>query len=1315
MKTNLFKSIFEKSSSLPKKTATLLTLITVTLLTLAFSASASVEMRVENYNNCEKYLQKLGEEANLYIGLDNEPTKTTSGKVTEAINEYRNEILALQTHPDIETRSLEKETLLAYTKGVAAGKLAWIYYYNVYVFTSDESANRIEAKYEDCKNAVANATQYTVLEAETAVLCAELNSKIYVERSQNLALPSDSLSAKSLISGAIERIKLTSDSDVRAKELKQIYDKLVNDLSLQRARDALIGEIEKAFLYIRPAESLSSSSEFALFAYNLNESTSIKEMNGASIACLEALVAPDDSKPYSSVTKNQYIATATTLANRATETLSPANFEGVFDSYPLSLKKASTKDSIYALLLGNGSVEDAKLKNMEAEFNAKGGRVDACATAEQADAELTNAKARLFLYRHAEIYEKEPDALTHEDEALARNALVAYEELEDTTKTALLTEINTIAEKYNIILEKKITSILPNDTLYLDLCEKIKAELKSVPRKDIAVFYNTISRIPEKAYALARVIEEYREISGSEHYDKLTSEELTEITKSIEDFSERLSAISTADFGVYSDEIEDEKSLAIRAMNATSQCARVRIAGRDSSNPSVADEIAAGYEKIKGCTSKSEILSQAERAIFKIQRIITSDEVIKKADSAKAEINDLEFITEEERISLHESIDPLLSYSNDAKIAENLSALEALWKKFTDERKAILDKANAIDLSRASTAYSEKISEDTQKTVEKLEALEFIKSEKREEIYNLILEKKSSAIKEINNCRSTAEIVELHQKLLASYSDLLLLAESADTESYKEALLSELKKYEDLKSNYSDENYNKILALRDELKLELEKATTKEECKSLVDATKIEIEKINDLLDDEKDATLATLEALILQYKSDSALYSQESLASIENLGTEAKIRIESINDISKIASVKETLSYYTALLKAVNKSVIYTSKDAYNISQPSLQYPQEYDTASGLWGSIEASNALVSDAVLEIKELKVANIDEITKLIQKAAKEGSISSSTSLTEEKLKLLSSAKIGMAIDVTLSKTSDVAQGYSLKLLLPQKLLSENVIGIVFVTEKNTVEFYSIEQINSLLSANLNHLSRYYIVVEGTIDVGPFLIFLILLIIAEFIVLSLIIYLKKSKNRKQGGEANMSNLPMAGFMPTSIALTRVRPENGVIIAIFLSIAALTLGIAIVLMLKKDVAVRKKNDQKLLSAPKKQKLLQKGKEIPRLTEAESEGERADSDAFYGDNKIFCTVGASKDDYRRNTADNAEIDLDTIENSFDSGETVNMQTLKFKGIVDGNVRYVKILAKGRLTKPLRVEANEFSNTAKEILEASGGEAKEI
>ena len=125
MKNNAVKGFIKRNRIFSKLliTAFLISIMLLTLLTLPISAN--LDMRVENYNNCEKYLQKLNEEINNYSALDKETGKPTSSTTTQIISKYKDEILALQMHPEIEQRSLESEILLSYAKGLVGGRLAW--------------------------------------------------------------------------------------------------------------------------------------------------------------------------------------------------------------------------------------------------------------------------------------------------------------------------------------------------------------------------------------------------------------------------------------------------------------------------------------------------------------------------------------------------------------------------------------------------------------------------------------------------------------------------------------------------------------------------------------------------------------------------------------------------------------------------------------------------------------------------------------------------------------------------------------------------------------------------------------------------------------------------------------------------------------------------------------------------------------------------------------------------------------------------------------------------------------------------------------
>lgn len=68
--------------------------------------------------------------------------------------------------------------------------------------------------------------------------------------------------------------------------------------------------------------------------------------------------------------------------------------------------------------------------------------------------------------------------------------------------------------------------------------------------------------------------------------------------------------------------------------------------------------------------------------------------------------------------------------------------------------------------------------------------------------------------------------------------------------------------------------------------------------------------------------------------------------------------------------------------------------------------------------------------------------------------------------------------------------------------------------------------------------------------------------------------------------------------------------------------------------------------------------------------------------------------------------------INVDTLSNNFSAGEQVNINYLKEKGLVDEEVSYIKVLARGRIDKPLIVYANEFSLSAVKMIALTGGQS---
>ena len=68
--------------------------------------------------------------------------------------------------------------------------------------------------------------------------------------------------------------------------------------------------------------------------------------------------------------------------------------------------------------------------------------------------------------------------------------------------------------------------------------------------------------------------------------------------------------------------------------------------------------------------------------------------------------------------------------------------------------------------------------------------------------------------------------------------------------------------------------------------------------------------------------------------------------------------------------------------------------------------------------------------------------------------------------------------------------------------------------------------------------------------------------------------------------------------------------------------------------------------------------------------------------------------------------------INVDTLSEYFYPGERVDINILKRRGLVPDSVSFIKILARGRVDKPLSVYANEFTPAAVKMIVLSGGEA---
>jgi large subunit ribosomal protein L15 len=69
------------------------------------------------------------------------------------------------------------------------------------------------------------------------------------------------------------------------------------------------------------------------------------------------------------------------------------------------------------------------------------------------------------------------------------------------------------------------------------------------------------------------------------------------------------------------------------------------------------------------------------------------------------------------------------------------------------------------------------------------------------------------------------------------------------------------------------------------------------------------------------------------------------------------------------------------------------------------------------------------------------------------------------------------------------------------------------------------------------------------------------------------------------------------------------------------------------------------------------------------------------------------------------------AVVNLGQIDEAFEKGEEVNVESLKAKNVARGRFDVLKILGDGELKKKLKISAHRFSESAREKIEKAGGE----
>lgn len=956
---------------------------------------------------------------------------------------------------------------------------------------------------------------------------------------------------------------------------------------------------------------------------------------------------------------------------------------------------------------------------------------------------ICEAKAERYLLDHKAVIQKPSELLSLEDELALRRAVSDYSALETKVREALLSQINSITEKYNNVLSQIIRSKMADDALYLDLCESICKELKELSKINIDEYYNNCDRLLKKADTLCGVVRAYRSICAEELYSSFKSSERESLVSVCRTASDQLSALSPEDIAIFEDELSAILENARLSMSRVFQTVRIRVAARESENAEINTILSEASAKIKSSYDAGEMISTADKAIFKINRLLTVDRIAFISDENSYQVGQMKFLTADEKTLLKDEIASLRkSFSEEAAIAENITVLKFIWEGFCERLEETYARAEKTDLDRSLDEHLEMLKKETAALSAELRTMVHLTEQKCEEYLNKVLTLKTTFSSGAVSLRTSEEVEALYATTLENLNSIRICALGENLENYKIHLLGELTLLGKVSENYSAENYNKVLEITEQARATLPSLSSIAECNSLLEEVKKKIALVDTLLDEAKYDAITKLDALASTYRSQAELYSSASLSSIEEILSEGKRQINAFSHISEIDALKELLAERLALLRSVKKDYITSSPNGLDFTAAGAEYPLQYRFSEGYWGLLYSPGAIPSDAKLGILPNTVADLSEIERLIRGAAKKDTVKYLGTVGDDLRGLLKRGSVALALDVSLENAEDLKFPVTLQMLLPAELASENLLGVAFICEDGSVEFYSAERKDMLISLSMTHFSSYYLIMESTVNLLPLIIILSVLIIFELLVFGLLVFIRYNRKRKEA-DAMFPILPTYLFLPFSAAIpSKVKPSGAVGAVVLLSVAALALGCGIAILLRaelKESKTAKAKTQTSNDVKKKEKEQDKlkGADRPMLRakvyrlDAPKKHE-SEADEFYENsehNSVLCAVGGaqSTEEELEYTASfeggerhdgkryKCEVNLDVIESCFDAGDLVTLEALKQKRIAPRRADYVKILARGALSKPLIIEAHDFSRAAEEMLRAVGGEAIRI
>ena len=1373
-KSKRSKEFNEKSNRTLHRVTPFLTAV-VTLLTLlalcvgmAPCSLAADDFSAENRRLCEAALTTLGAEIERYSAFDTSSNKELSQSASVAINLYRREIIEIQSDPLISSRSFESEIKLAEAKAIVAGNSTWVYRSRLLEYPALSTRTALSQCFEKISAEIATATQPATLSANTTRYITSINQAAFSELVRLERISDDSLAVNAIIEGAIDEIEKTESTDASGEVYRKIYEKAAGDIALRRTKDKLTAELEAVYKIILPTDDFSSDRHVALFVYQLDSKTKLEEMNIVLKNTILSLLDTLRSEKYTSALIDSLSSAVVMRVEAANQVGSIPSARNEFSNFAFEYARASAKDTVAIDIASRKDPSSPELTAIEAEYNRANGIFDLCTGTEQLKFEVKRAALR------ADWYEEYCDACSEIETILAPHdtssileslkaeyskysssiALIAFSDrnAEVLTNAEFAKGVTALEEAKDIariekfkgdhadIIKKEEADINANDAKVLSsaiedaiaLGDKLTDRISDISRGLISKYkiafkamlseksfdepakkiwadaittisneadaissalpvpdaYATISRLSDRASSIEILINEYTEILVSEEYKTFTDDGKATLSSACRESTEIILDVNITPIS-WEQRLEEAmgkcRLIMLKAYSASSLRAMASMAKDETASP-IADNAAVG---ISNALTQSEVTAIYNAARFKLTQILQYESILAEAEELQKRISSLKYLSDERKAEfcnkISEGAAPL---ANKIKAAISEEALRSAYETASTFLYETEGNAKSENLKIAKRLADSQLSAEISKKESNVTALVHISAEVKKELLNKLTTQKNEFSNEINTVETIEALEELKEnieKAIAEFAGEIAFAEvNACRTMIKESYLEITKQ----KEKYSDENYKSLTSVADASILFIDSCTNLEEMLKEQKTVLDELRKIPTMLDTAKASAKSELDNLYEAITKVKMLYSSEKFEVVGKLYESAVQKIEAITEFKDLEKVTKLLRESVVNMTSIAMDKLQTADSVILSSTGAPKYPAGYlISANGYPAYITAEGKIPYGSSMKLSAI---SIDGQQKILRKIIKSGSakMSSGEALSKELAKALKKAEfiLGFELDTTLEFDGTA---YRLTILLPDGFDTEKIVSVVSICENSSAEIYNFAIDGSLLTISLDSPGEFFIAIEKN-DLT-----LILIIILAILLFVLIAFLAFRYFKKDGEDTSIP--PDTSPTDPTTAIQAIDDSR-------------------------DLQSREKAGPPQSEAPKKEekhKEEQPQKDIgEKASNSENEKVAIDEDILFGE---FCSGSLENNSEPKNKKSGdtvppklyrAEINLETLAKNFKAGEVITLKDMIKKGLVPPETTFVKVLAKGKISKPLTVIAQDFSTSAMRMILLAGGNA---